>query len=890
MPLAPLPVDSVLADLADALAARGAAVLKAPTGSGKTTRVPPALLAASRRDAPRTGHKILVLEPRRLAARAAAQRIAEEQGWRLGGEVGYHVRLDRKASRRTELLIVTEGILIQRLQNDPFLEDVGLVIFDELHERSLQADLALGMLQRVRREVRNDLGVLLMSATLDPETAARYLAESSGGSTSGGGEPVPVIETGSRLHPVEIRYGLRPQARKPREIAGAAADGVASLLPETAGDLLVFLPGVGEIARTEEALRPAASRAGIDLVRLHGSLPLSEQNAALRQNGRRKVVLATNVAESSVTVQGITAVVDTGMVRQMRHDPGSGLNRLELVRISRASADQRAGRAGRERPGVCLRLWPEVEHRTLAADDPPEVLRVELSGAVLELLAWGETDLDAFSWFDRPPPEALVAARTLLRLLGALDDHGLTSLGRSMARLPVHPRLARLLIAGHRRDATERAALAAAMLSERPPFRRGADGAGGSDLAKGPVRATRSDLLDRLEVLEAFARTGREPWDHPLIGPIRLRPAAARFVLDVRDRLVALADSVLAQPEGGSSGRSGSGKRRPPADENDLLRAIFAAHPDRLVRRRAPGARQGVMVGGRGVVLAPESGVVEPALFVAVDLDAGRPGVHADALVRLASGVERDWLPDERMTTETLVRFDAERERVVAARVTRIEDLVLDEREVPVDDDARATAVLAEAAGEDVANALPLDQPKVVSFLERVRFLRRWHPELELPELGGEALRKLLPVLAAGRRSFAELRRAPLLDVLRGGLSHRQLAALEREAPERIEVPSGSKVRLRYEGDEPPVLAVRIQEMYGLAETPRVAGGRVAVLLHLLAPNMRPQQVTDDLAGFWTRTYPEIKKELAGRYPKHAWPDDPAHATPERRPRRKKRG
>ncbi len=908
MPLAPLPVDSVLGDLADALDRRGAAVLRAPTGSGKTTRVPPALLAARHRRAPDGERQVVVLEPRRLAARAAAQRIADERGWTLGGEVGYHVRLDRKASRRTRLLFVTEGILIQRLQADPFLEEVALVIFDEFHERSLQADLALGMLQRVRREVRDDLDVLLMSATLDPEAAARYLARSARLGESNGTDdpgdrdkPVPVIETGSRLHPVTVRYAAGSPtrggpagapARGPREIARAAAAGVESLLPETAGDLLVFLPGVGEIARTEEELRPLAARAGIDLVRLHGSLPLGEQDAALRRSdparGRRKVVLATNVAESSVTVEGIAAVVDTGLARRMVHDPGSGLNRLELARISRASADQRAGRAGREQPGVCLRLWPEVEHATLAAEDRPEVLRVELSGAVLELLAWGETDLAAFSWFDRPPDEVLSAARALLGRLGALDEHGLTSLGRAMARLPVHPRLARLLIAGHRRGRTGSAALAAAMLSERPPFRR-LDGDGrGTD--RGPVHATRSDLLDRLEVLEAFARTGREPWGHPLLERFRLRPAAARFVLAVRDRLVSLASTALA-----GEAIAAAGRKKPEAPDSDgaegetaLLEAIFAAHPDRLVRRRAPGGRQGVMVGGRGVVLAPESGVLHPELFVAVDLDAGRPGVHAEALVRLASGVERGWLPADRVTTETTVRFDGDRQRVVAARITRFEDLVLDEREVPVADDGAAAAVLAEAAEEDLDAALPLDDPAVAGFLARIRFLRHRHPELGLPAMDDGALRDLLPALAAGRRSFAELRRAPLLDVLRGTLSHRLLAALEHEAPERIEVPSGSKIRLRYDGEEPPVLAVRIQEMYGLGETPRVAGGRVPVLLHLLAPNMRPQQVTDDLAGFWERTYREIRKELAGRYPKHAWPDDPAHATPERRPRRRR--
>ncbi len=874
--LSRLPVDSVLPELIDSLSSQRTAVLKAPTGSGKTTRVPPALLEAGAAGRGR----VVVLEPRRLAARAAAQRIAEERGWKLGGRVGYHVRLDRRAGPDTRLLIITEGILVRLLQGDPFLEDVGLVVFDEFHERSLQADLALGMAERVRREVRDDLGIVLMSATLDPEAAARYLTT--------GADPCPVIETGSRLHPVAVRYGERPLPRHPRGLSEAAAGGVRRLLPETAGDLLVFLPGVGEIARTEERLRGLADGAGLDLVRLHGSLPLGEQNAALRTGRRRKVVLATNVAESSVTVEGITAVVDTGLARQMRHDPASGLNRLELVRISKASADQRAGRAGRERSGTCLRLWPELEQAALADEDPPEVLRVELSGAVLELLSWGETDLDAFPWFDRPPAEALDSARELLGRLGALDGHGLTVLGRSMARLPVHPRLARLLVAGHRLGHPRDAALAAALLSERPPFRGRTDAT---------PRATRSDLLDRLEALEELERTGREPWSRAFEHLGRLNRRAARFVLQVRDRLVGLvSDELKAEPADRA------------ADANEaLLRAVFAAHPDRLVRRRAPGSRQGVMVGGRGVVLGRESGVLEPELFVALDLDAGRPGVHAEALVRMASAVEPEWLPEGSVVTATQVRFDPDRERVTARRVTRFEDLVLDAPEVPVEDDAETARVLAEAALRDPDAALGLDRPAVAGFLERVRFLRHHRPELELPEIlssegpsgessekssesgGPVTLQSLLPVLAAGKRSFAQLRRAPLLDVLKGALSYEQLAALDREAPERIRVPSGSRVRLRYQGDEPPILPVRIQEMFGLRQTPKVAGGRVPVLLHLLAPNMRPQQVTDDLEGFWQRTYPEVRKELAGRYPKHAWPEDPLTAPPESRPGRKRK-
>jgi ATP-dependent helicase HrpB len=859
MPLAPLPIDPFLPELATALRDHGAAVLRAPTGSGKTTRVPPALVAAGCAGEGR----VLVLEPRRIAARAAAGRIAEERGWRLGREVGYQVRFDRRAGDETRVLFVTEGMMVRLLQDDPFLDGVGLVVFDEFHERSLDADLALGMVQRLRRELRDDLRVLVMSATLDPEPVAAYLGD------------CPRIEAPGRLHPVTVRHAERALARDPRglyrELERALPGAVRSVLGEADGDVLVFLPGVGEIRAAEDALAPLARERDLALVRLHGRLPLGEQDAALSPLPRRKVILATNVAESSVTVEGVTAVVDTGLARRMRHDLASGLNRLELTRISRASADQRAGRAGRTAPGVCLRLWPEIEHAALPQRDRPEIARLELSGAVLELAAWGESDPAAFPWLEAPPTEALAAAGQLLCRLGAIGDTGLTPLGRTLARLPVHPRLGRLLVEGDRLGHGREAALLAALLSERPPFLP-------SGARDAPHRSSRSDLLDRLDALEAFERRGADR--HPAVG--RVDRGAARFVLESRDQLARLV------PEARVAGRGGG---RPMDREEALLRALFLSHPDRLVRRREPGSPQGVMVGGRGVRLARESAVVEPELLVAVELDAGRPGERSEALVRLASAVEREWLPAERISEADEVSFDLARERVVAHRVTRWGDLELDRREVPAAAEAAGRA-LAQAAVADPARALALDEPGVASLLERVRFLRRWRPELGLPDLDaaltGDRLAELLAGAAGDARSFAELRRLPLADLLRGTLAHRQLQALDDEAPERIEVPSGSRVRLAYRGEEPPVLAVRIQEVFGLGETPRVAGGRVPVLLHLLAPNLRPQQVTDDLASFWATTYREVRKELAGRYPKHAWPEDPTRAAPERRPRRRR--
>jgi len=834
---APLPIDEVLPELIAALRQGSAAVLIAPTGAGKTTRVPPALLAAGIGG----GQRIVMLEPRRIAARAAARRMAEEGGWTLGREVGYQVRFERKAGPETRILVVTEGILVQRLQADPFLEGVGAVIFDELHERGLQADLSLAMARRVQREVRPDLKLVAMSATLDPGPVAAFL----------GG--CPTIDSRGRLYPVDILYLDRPDDRP---LPGQIAAGVRRVLAATPGDVLAFLPGVGEIQRSVESLAGLAAEQDLAVLPLYGDLPAERQDAVLRPLDRRKVVLATNVAETSITVDGVTAVVDSGAVRRLRFDPATGLDRLELGRISRASADQRAGRAGRQAPGICLRLWPAWEQATLPERETPEIARVDLAGPALQLLAWGEPDLAAFDWFEPPDPAALATATLLLRQLGALNDQGVTALGRTMARLPVHPRLGRLLIEGQRRGHAREAALLAALLSERDPFPRGPRGAG-------PRRASRSDLLDRLDALEAFERRNAFEGD--------LNAGAARYVLRARDQLLELTKRELAADGGGGT-------------EDSLLRALLAAYPDRVARRREPRSPRGVMVGGRGVRLADESAVLEAPLFLCVELDGG---TLSEALVRKASEVEPGWLPAERLRTTIDLEFDESRDRVAAWKRTRYEDLIISEAEVPPPDAAETARVLAAAAAERLGRALPLDDPEVAAFLARVRSLADWMPELALPRFTEDELRALLPALAAGRKSFAELRRAPLLDVLHGALSYQQLEAVRREAPERLEVPSGSQIRIAYEPGKPPVLAARIQEMFGLAETPRVAAGRVPVLLHLLAPNGRPQQVTHDLRSFWENTYRQVRKELAGRYPKHAWPEDPWNARPQRRPQRR---
>ena len=819
----PLPIDAVLPRLVEALRANACAVLRAPTGAGKTTRAPPALLDAGIAGA----RQVLMLEPRRLAARAAARRIAAERGARLGDEVGFHVRFDRQASDETRILVVTEGLLVRMLQDDPFLEDVGAVLLDEFHERNLDTDLALALVRKIQLEVRSDLKLVVMSATFDTAEVARFLGD------------CPVVESEGRLFPVEARW-IPVEARRP--LHEGLVTGVLQALDATGGDVLAFLPGGGEIRRAREALEPLARKRDLLLVELYGDLPMEKQDAALSRADRRKVVLATNVAETSVTVEGVTAVVDTGLARVLRFDPSVGLDRLELSRISRASAVQRTGRAGRTAPGVCFRLWSQAEERSLREREDPEIRRVDLAGPVLQLAAFGESDVRAFRWLEPPAEAALARAEELLALLGALDGRGLTAIGRAMARIPAHPRIARLLLEGERLHCVREAAIAGALLTERDPFR--------GPRARSSARRTDSDVLERVLALEHL--------DSP----------AASFVLRAAKDL----ERHVKSPRGRG-------------DEHALPRALLAAYPDRVARRRAKEDRRGVMVGGRGVTLAEESGVVDAELFLCIDVDAGRRGERAEALVRQASAVEREWLPEERIRTETQVRFDAGREAVVALRTTRYQDLALEEVATGLPEGGEVARALAEAAAADLERALPLRDEETRAFLARLRSLRGWIPELGLPAFDEHELKELLPELCEGSRSFADLRKLPLAEILKGRLAHEQRRALDREAPEHLTVASGSSVRLVYEPGQSPVLAVRIQEVFGMADTPRIAGGRVRVRMHLLGPNYRPQQVTDDLASFWNGAYAEVRRELKRRYPRHAWPEDPWRATPEGRPR-----
>lgn len=839
----PLPIDALLPEVVESLRGGHALVLQAPPGAGKTTRVPPALVDAGLAEA----GCVLLVEPRRIAARAAAARIAAERRLRLGGEVGYEVRFDRRAGRRTRLLAVTDGLLLRKLASDPFLSQAAVVIFDEFHERRLEADLALALLRRLQAEVRPEIKLVIMSATLELAPLAAWL----GGAA--------VVRSEGRQHPVQIRYcGTPPRSRMPREMARA----IAEAMGRTSGDILAFLPGLNEIRRTKRELTALSWGERMLIQELYGDMPVEEQYAVLRprrageSRGPRRVVLATNVAEASVTVEGVSAVVDSGLVREVRLDPRLGFNRLETVRVSKAAADQRAGRAGRLGPGLCLRLWAEREHQHLPDFQLPEVKRLELSEAVLQLLAAGEPDPFAFVWYEPPPREAIEQALALLERLEAVAEGRITRLGQMMADLPLQPRLARLLLEAHRWGLTERGALAAALLAERAPFRAQPD-------ARAEHHSV-SDVLERVAMLEEFARSGRPPAGH-----VRLAPSAARRVLHAAGQLVRLLHRVTGSTPPATAD----------ADEG-LLRALAVSFADRLARRRSAASRRGLMVGGRGVVLAPTSAVLEPELFVCVELDE-RGG--QEALVRLASAVRPEWLPQRFMATVVEAEFDRQRERVAAWRRTRFAGLTI--AEVPAPLPAEAADLLAAEAvsrwGKDLRPG-----PDELAFLARLALVRQHLPELDLPDLGPDPCLAVLPAWCRGKSSLAELRDAPLLDVLKAAFTPQQLAQLDQEAPERVPLPSGSRIRLRYQAGKPPVLAVRIQELFGLRETPRICRGRVPVVLELLAPNQRPEQTTTDLASFWANTYPQLRRQLARRYPKHPWPEDPLAAPATRRPSR----
>lgn len=837
-----LPIYSALSEVRERLEEDGVCALEAPPGAGKSTALPLELLALSRLQ----GAKILMLEPRRIAARSVASRMAHSLGESVGETVGYTIRFERRVSPKTRIEVVTEGVLTRRLQRDPALEGVGLLIFDEFHERNLHSDLALALALDARRGLREDLMLLLMSATLDFARAAELI-----GATT--------VQSAGRSYPIAVRYAggvgrsLAESAHlcetRPGEFAEYAARVIRREMAAGAGDALVFLPGAGEIRRVLERLENAPLPDDARVLPLYGDLPAAEQDRALAPDpgGRRRITLATNIAETSLTIPGVTLVIDTGLERAARFDPAAGLTRLVTRPIARAQATQRAGRAGRLSPGAAVRLWTQLEERDLAPYAAPEILESDLAPLALELAAWGAPDPLALAWLDPPPAAHYAEARALLQALGALDSEGrATPLGREMARLPVHPRLARLLLAGRDWGAPETAADIAALLSERDILPRRARDESDASLAL------------RLDQLRANAG-----------GPAG--NAALRRVHSAARQLRELLDA-----------KSSGGAQTTAARRSDLIGRLLAmAYPDRVARRRSAGDRRYLLCNGKGATLGPRDALAENEFLVVADADSG----DRDARIYIAAPLERASIEElfaDVIQERESIEWNERTDRVEALRETRLGALTLAARplaDVSPEGRAHAWAAGLRARG---AGSLPWNE-EARSFQARVEFLRA-HGET-LPDCSNEGLIATLedwfaPFLS-DVRSPADLKKVDLAAALRARFAWPEQIRIDEQAPETWLAPSGSRLRLEYKGAR-VALAVKLQELFGLAETPTVCNGRVKIVLELLSPARRPIQVTEDLRGFWDRTYPEVKKELKGRYPKHPWPDDPWSATPTR--------
>ncbi len=848
MPAPRLPIDDVIPALRDALRTARHAVLVAPPGAGKTTRVPLALLGE-----PWCTGRVLVLEPRRLAARAAAHQMARLLDDEIGGTVGYRVRLESRVSARTRIEVITEGVLTRMLQDDATLDGVSAVLFDEFHERNLQGDLGLALTLRTRELVRDDLRLLVMSATLDAAPVAALL----GGA--------PVIESHGRLHPVETRH--RP-TREGQWIDASAASAVRAALADDAGDLLVFLPGQGEIARTATALSDVDG--AIDVIPLYGAMPLDAQDRAIRPSadGRRKVVLATAIAETSLTIEGVRVVIDSGLSRVPRFDPRSGMSRLATTRVSRASADQRRGRAGRLGPGVCYRLWAEGDDAQLLAQRTPEILEADLAPLALELAAAGIDDVRSLAWLDAPPPSALLQARTLLQELDALDAGGasaggastggaITAHGRRMASLGVHPRLAHLVARGAELGHGATACDVAALLGERDIFNR--------ESAEGDA-----DLADRVRALRDadFARTHRA--DRGRLQRVRQESDALRRAIGV----------PRAAPHGA--------QRDAAAPDDRIVGLLVAlAYPDRLAKQRPDAPGKYLMRNGRGATFAVPQTLGAAEWLAIADVD----GDPRESRIWMAAEIDADDVAAHfaaHGSDEVVRHWDADKRVLKLSRVTRLGAITLREKPLRAPSAEDAAAALLEVARSEGLAVLRWDE-RATRLRQRLAFAHRIddaYPAVSDDALAATIDDWLLPALQS-LGTLNALAKVDVADALLARLTWKQRERLDALAPTHCTVPSGSHLPIDYADAESPALAVRLQELFGLAETPRVGDGRVPLTLQLLSPAQRPVQVTRDLAGFWARSYFDVRKDLRGRYPRHYWPENPLDAEPTARAKRR---
>ena len=915
-PLSPLPIDSLLPAVQAALAAqatRPALVLEAPPGAGKTTRVPWLLMDR----VVGTAGDVVVLEPRRLAAHVSAARVAEEHGEALGGRVGVQMRFQSIVGPQTRLRYVTEGVLLRQLQRDPLLRGVAAVVLDELHERHLATDLALALLRRLQLGPRPDLILVAMSATLHGERVAEFF----------GG--CPLLRAEGRTFPVEISY----QPGEPDEPlwlkVRAALRGVLSQDSQAerdGGDVLVFLPGAAEIRRCQDELAELAQQRDLDVLPLHGDLPFDEQRRAVAPRSRtgaaakrRKIILATNVAETSLTIDGVTVVIDSGLARVAGHNPWSGLPTLRLQPICRAQATQRAGRAGRTAPGRCLRLYSRVDHDNRPEFEVPEIRRIDLAEMLLMLRATDAGDGTAaglrpelLPFLDPPPESALDSAGKLLRRLGALADDGhLTALGRQMSELPLHPRLARLVLAAAERGLLSDGAALAALLSERDlRLTRSSLSQRQSGHAAASLRADTIGPSDLLHLLDLQREAEARRFDRSALSRVGRQGVDADVALRV-DRARRQIAQALPRPAASPPARTPSDAQQ---TEQALLQAILCAYPDRVARRRGkPGpiaSEQTIelaLAAGGAAVLSPGSIVRSDELMVIIDVEdrsggttgrqAGSPSAGGQAVaggktvVRLASAISADWLldlPSAPVSETDDVLWNAAAERVDVVRKLLYEQLVLDEDRRPAGGDQPAEAAILAQQVQAAGYAPFSDGEALPAFLAKLATVHAHAPELGIAPPSEAQLAETVRRLCQGSSSFADLRSLSLIDGIVQTLEAARRTSgtapsddrplrseLARLAPDSLVLPGGRRLRIHYEADRPPWVASRLQDFFGLREGPRVFAGRVPVVLQLLAPNQRPVQVTTDLAGFWQRHYPALRRELGRRYPRHAWPEDP---------------
>lgn len=837
------PVEQSLPTIKAALAAGSDVILTAEPGAGKSTIVPLALL-----NEPWLGNgRILILQPRRVAAIAIARRMASLNGTSPGKLIGHNVRFSANISPSTRIEVMTEGILTRRLQNDPLLEGVGLIIFDEFHERSVHADICLALCREIKSEVRPDLRLMIMSATMDTALVSGFLDKA-----------INIAGKGF-LHPVSIVY--RP-INAGRDRFTAMGEAIVEIIRDSAAEeeFLIFLPGTGEIQRVQEIIEGSSIAKSRLIQPLHGSLPIEEQEKALEAGRQPRIILSTNIAETSLTINGITTVIDSGFCRKLSFDSTTGLEKLELERISRSSARQRAGRAGRLRPGRAFRLWSQIEFEQMPENDEPEILRIDPTGAVLEICAWGCTNPSGFSWLQSPGEERLNNAIELLKMLQAIDENcAITSIGRQMVALPTEPRLARMLISAASSGIINQAALAAAIISEKDILR--------SDDSEGYFASPDPDLSLRLEILESgdsYKNSNRQRY--------KIDRGAASRIYKIQQQLM-----EIVKPARGIQSKI--------ADARELLhKALLSAFPDRVCMRRGDSSSHAYTIcSGQGLSLC-QPGLLRTSEFIlALKVDSRiRPGSN-DGKIFLGCQIESEWLRSVVGSSCRTVRelfFATSSKKVMARERVWFKKLMISNQESSVrsSESIEAESLLLKAAGENIVEALALKDPETEEFINRISLLSRHSAGKDYPVIDADWLEKMLLQNLPGCRSFSDLRRQSVGQVYLQQLTWQLRENLEKLVPERFCVPSGNSIKILYQNEGPPILAVKIQELFGMASTPAICRGGQPLLIHLLSPAGRPVQITSDLVSFWKTGYRQVVSELKGRYPRHPWPDDPATA------------